>query len=242
MPFDVTSSDVILVDPLKMIKGLPDEFWIKVPTFVVAHREDPYLYGKYPREYLNSTPADEEFPLWTALRQSGLFNILKVYRNGSHRGSNPSYVVQKVGGFYYRQDYFRWHWEVYYVETDQWLQLDAWVSTWTLEQRDFVEKAQKARERVPETWNRCRLAALRRTKILGTPKEERSKREKAQRNKVSKEKKAVLKHIDSLISVLESYRSHVQDNTVTLENARVVFDGTNKMTSVNGAFKKSLGL
>jgi len=248
MTFDPKNDDqVILVEPLAMLKDFPDAFWENAPTFNSIYKND-YLRGEYDYKNHGRLPAQsyEDFPIWKQFDQQ----VLQItsrregqYFNYDYTKAVPhTYVVLKIGEFYFRCNNSSRNLELYIPKEKDWFSLHRTLSYNSPKGlRTFIQKAQKAYKKIDSTWNSCRRSALRRLKKLDSPEMEKLKANEKKASRITETRSAVLKHIDSLIETLQSYKIKVETGEFDRDDAREVFDATNEMTACNGALKEAMG-
>lgn len=97
---------------------------------------------------------------------------------------------------------------------------------------------------VATLWNKLRKKARQDAGVDLPPKKAAEAAAKKRAARLVKARKAVLKHVDVLLTNLQEYRNLVENSpeTITVDRVREIFDDTNHMTSVNAELKKALGI
>ena len=215
-----TCPQVVTIYPVEIIKQLPDDFWIKAPTYnnIVG---DAYLYPKRKED----PPSYADFPLWKQLGTAFWSSQTSLYVL-----CIDDYSFRKTLGHYYYKSIE----DRYTPDRGKYLRLTDYEQTCADER-----KSAKAFLKIAATWNKCRRDALRRQSLLDTPDQERLKNDEQRMAVLADQREQTLDYLDELIQTLQDYKKLVDEGTLTQENMRVIFDATNQMTAINGSLKKA---
>jgi len=254
----------ITFDPVAQLKTLPQEFWLKVPTYDDKFRCDilqDYEYvdgGKDRRGYplgqksqYKRPDACELFPQYAEFFDKFVnirkaFCLRRAYRpthddKPIEEDAKQDWVEYVIGEFRFRYNSGR---EFTHASLDRWHDCNR---SWQLFRDDdykitpLGKKFNSAEKKVANTWNRLRKKARRDAGLDLSAQDAVKAKAKAKAKLVKKETKLCADHIDAMIEALQEHKAKVLTGEITREETGYIFDMTNEMTARNAALRDALG-
>jgi hypothetical protein len=246
-------ADTVVVEPLKLLKTLPDEFWLIAPTYDNIYSTGGYRpasplvrthenckNGDLSKEDLSAL--DDKFPTWAAIRDQVIEREISVdwlyYHSYHPRHEKKPYLVWKIG-----DDRFRFAEEhgskKVQVQTED--PAEEWQTVRRLDDWNESQRLEKVLAKIPALWNRLRLKARRKAAVEESAEEKKARVTAEKEQALQIAKADVLTYTYELIDLLTEYAGFVEADEVTPERASRVFEATNEMTSVNAKLKRALG-
>jgi len=230
-------------DVLRYMKSMPPEFWTKVPTYDKRYYSDylrDHKYVEIPNKFTRpqskkvaiKSQAETEFPEYRELCR----NFLNVSEN---------YELHYVPDFKNKplQDWVEWKIEdilfrIGMSDTHEFYYRGKWQDSIRVKYNSEEYVAlQKAYKQPATLWNRLRKKYRVEAGIDNTPEVAAKKAKEELVKQQANAKKECIKHIEEMHSALKQHSQNIEDEKVTREGCREIFDLQNEMTSLNKKLK-----